>query len=46
MDEHWSAGHRDANRALADPDVLKRPETPDGVAIFDCTKDMRRETSQ
>jgi NTE family protein len=38
MDEHWSAGHRDAMRALREPAVLRRPETADGVAIFDCTK--------
>jgi NTE family protein len=46
MDEHWSAGHRDAIRALSDPAVLKRPDNPDGVAIFDCTKEMKSEASQ
>ncbi len=35
MEEHWSAGYDDTARSLRDPGVLKRPDTLDGVAIFD-----------
>ncbi|MCF3935785.1 patatin-like phospholipase family protein [Acuticoccus sp. M5D2P5] len=35
MEEHWEAGYNDASRTLRFPDVLARPQTPDGVATFD-----------
>jgi NTE family protein len=35
MEEHWTSGYNDALRTLRHPEVLQRPETPDGVAIFD-----------
>jgi NTE family protein len=35
MEEHWSAGYEDTLRTLRHPDILKRPDTPDGVATFD-----------
>lgn len=38
MEEHWSAGHQDAVRALRNPAIFERPTSPDGVGIFDCTK--------
>jgi NTE family protein len=38
MEEHWTSGYQDAARTLCNPDVFKRPDVPEGVAIFDCTK--------
>ncbi|MGO4569390.1 patatin-like phospholipase family protein [Rhizobium sp. 2YAF20] len=35
MEEHWTSGYNDALRTLRHPEVLLRPDTPDGVAIFD-----------
>jgi NTE family protein len=35
MEEHWTSGYNDALRTLRHPEVLQRPDTPDGVAIFD-----------
>ena len=35
MDEHWTAGYNDAVRTLRHPEVLARPESPDGVFTFD-----------
>jgi len=35
MEEHWKAGYNDAIRTLRHPEVLKRPEGPDGVFTFD-----------
>ncbi|MGD9512184.1 MAG: patatin-like phospholipase family protein [Geminicoccaceae bacterium] len=35
MEEHWQAGYFDAVRTLRHPEVLERPDTPDGVFIFD-----------
>ncbi|MGO7209501.1 patatin-like phospholipase family protein [Rhizobium ruizarguesonis] len=35
MEEHWTSGYNDAVRTLRHPEVLQRPGTPDGVAIFD-----------
>jgi NTE family protein len=35
MEAHWAAGYRDARRVLSRPEVLRRPETPDGVVAFD-----------
>ena len=35
MEEHWSAGYEDTVRSLSHPDILKRPDSPDGVGIFD-----------
>jgi len=38
MEEHWSAGYEDTARTLRHPDILKRPDTPDGVATFDLSE--------
>ncbi|MER2508869.1 patatin-like phospholipase family protein [Amaricoccus sp.] len=38
MEAHWAAGHGDATRTLAHPQVLRRPISPDGVATFDLTE--------
>ena len=35
MEEHWQAGYHDAVRTLRHPEVLERPDTPDGVFTFD-----------
>jgi NTE family protein len=35
MEEHWAAGYRDMVRTLAYPEVLQRPQSPDGVFTFD-----------
>ncbi|WP_036260852.1 patatin-like phospholipase family protein [Methylocapsa aurea] len=35
MLEHWKAGYNDAVHTLRYPEVLKRPEGPDGVFTFD-----------
>ncbi|MGO7447709.1 patatin-like phospholipase family protein [Rhizobium ruizarguesonis] len=35
MEEHWASGYNDALQTLRHPEVLQRPGTPDGVAIFD-----------
>jgi NTE family protein len=35
MEEHWSVGYEDTLRTLRNPGILKRPDTPDGVATFD-----------
>ncbi len=37
MEDHWRAGHRDASRALHDPNVLTTPEGPHAVKVFDFT---------
>jgi NTE family protein len=41
MEEHWSAGYSDAVRTLRHPEVLQRPEDPDGVFTFDLARDGR-----
>ena len=38
MEDHWQAGHRDASRALAHPEVLELPDDPAGVAVFDFSR--------
>lgn len=35
MEEHWASGYEDATLTLGHPQVLRRPETPDGVSTFD-----------
>jgi NTE family protein len=35
MEDHWSAGVRDANKTLAHPEVLKVPTTPSAVHVYD-----------
>ena len=35
MEEHWRAGYRDAVKTLAQPQVLKRPDSPSAVHVFD-----------
>jgi NTE family protein len=35
MEEHWMSGYSDMVRTLAYPEVLQRPQSPDGVFTFD-----------
>jgi len=35
MEEHWSAGYRDATKTLANPQVLTLPTKPSAVNVFD-----------
>jgi len=35
MEEHWQSGYTDAVRTLRHPEVLQRPQGPDGVFTFD-----------
>ncbi len=37
MEEHWAAGRVDSDKTLRNPDVLRRPRSADGVAVFDLT---------
>jgi NTE family protein len=41
MEEHWSAGRNDAVRTLRHPEVLRRPDSADGVFTFDLARDGR-----
>jgi NTE family protein len=41
MEEHWTAGYRDAVRTLRHPEVLQRPTNPSGIRTFDITRDAR-----
>jgi len=44
MEEHWSIGYEDMLRTLRHPEVLQRPESPDGVFTFDLARQGREET--
>jgi len=41
MEEHWQAGYDDAVRTLQQPEVLQRPDNPEGVRTFDFCKKRR-----
>ena len=41
MEEHWQSGYDDAVRTLRHPEVLQRPDNPEGVRTFDLVKDGR-----
>jgi len=38
MEEHWQAGYDDVIRSLQHPEVLQRPNNPEGVLTFDFCK--------
>jgi NTE family protein len=38
MEEHWQAGYDDVVRSLQYPEVLQRPNNPEGVRTFDFCK--------
>jgi NTE family protein len=46
MEEHWTTGYEDMLRTLRHPEVLKRPESPDGVFTFDLARQGREETKK
>jgi NTE family protein len=39
MLEHWQSGYNDAVRTLRHPEVLHRPNTPEGLNVFDVAED-------
>jgi len=41
MAEHWQAGHADTVKSLSHPEVLRRPDGPEGLAVFDLTESGR-----
>ena len=41
MEEHWQSGYHDAVRTLRHPEVLLRPDGPDGVFTFDLLRQGR-----
>jgi NTE family protein len=41
MEAHWQCGYDDTLHALKHPQVLQRPENPEGIAIFDFTKERK-----
>jgi NTE family protein len=41
MEDHWKAGYHDAKRTLRHPEVLERPDSPEGVRTFDLGVDGR-----
>ncbi|MCC6212850.1 MAG: DUF3734 domain-containing protein [Burkholderiales bacterium] len=41
MQEHWQSGYHNAVRTLRHPEVLQRPDSPDGVRTFDLHRDGR-----
>ena len=42
MEEHWASGYEDMTRTLAHPEVLQRPQSPDGVFTFDLKMQGRK----
>jgi NTE family protein len=41
MEEHWRSGYDDVVRSLQHPEVLQRPDNPEGVRTFDFCKKWR-----
>jgi NTE family protein len=41
MEEHWRSGYDDVVRSLQHPEVLQRPDNPQGVRTFDFCKKER-----
>ena len=42
MEEHWKTGYSDMERTLRHPEVLQRPQSPDGVFTFDLAAQGRK----
>ena len=42
MEEHWKSGYDDALHTLEHPEVLKRPESLDGVFTFDLFRERNK----
>ena len=43
MEEHWKTGYSDMERTLRHPEVLQRPQSPDGVFTFDLKQQGREQ---
>jgi len=43
MEDHWQAGYKAAGNALAHGEVLKRPTNPEGICVFDFSREERQE---
>ena len=43
MEEHWESGYSDMTHTLEHPEVLQRPDSPDGVFTFDLALQGRKE---
>ena len=43
MKEHWQSGYSDMARTLRHPEVLQRPQSPDGVFTFDLKEQGREQ---
>ena len=43
MEEHWQTGYSDMERTLRHPEVLQRPQSPDGVFTFDLNRQGREQ---
>ncbi len=39
MEEHWRVGYNDTLKTLRNPQVMERPQSLDGIATFDLTKE-------
>jgi NTE family protein len=46
MKEHWESGYEDMTRTLRHPEVLQRPQSPDGVFTFDLREQGREQEKQ
>ena len=42
MEDHWQAGYRDTVHTLSHPEVLERPTNPEGIGIFDFSRDDQK----
>jgi len=42
MEEHWQSGYSDMERTLRHPEVLQRPQSPDGEFTFDLKTQGRK----
>jgi NTE family protein len=42
MEEHWRSGYEDALHTLEHPEVVKRPESLDGVFTFDLFRERKK----
>jgi len=43
MEEHWTTGYGDMEHTLRHPEVLQRPQSPDGVFTFDLNQQGREQ---
>jgi NTE family protein len=43
MEVHWASGYEDTLNTLRHPQVLQRPHTKEGIAIYDFSREMRQQ---